>query len=76
MQVKEISNVRYGLQMPKPISGGCGQDKAADTFCIIQAGTRYPLKSPKWITSAGACNGHAAVFYCVESLEVISCSHR
>lgn len=39
MQVKDISNMRYGLQMSKPIIGG--QDKTADTFCVIQAGTRF-----------------------------------
>lgn len=68
MQVKDISNIRYGLQMPKPISGGCGQDKAADTFCLIQAGTKYLVKSCKWLTSAETCNDPAAGFYCVESL--------
>lgn len=75
MQVKDISNIWYGLQMPKPSSGGCGQDKAEDTFFITQAGSRYLLKSPEQLTSAGTCNDRAAVVYCVESLEVISRIH-
>lgn len=40
VQLRDISNMCYGLQVAKCISGGCSQDKAADTFCIIQAGTR------------------------------------
>lgn len=35
MQVKDISNIWYGLQMPKAISGGCDPDRAADAFCVI-----------------------------------------
>ena len=79
MQVKDISNVRYGLQMPKPISGGYGQDRAADTFSVIQAGTRYLLMSPRQLTSAGTSNDQAAALYCLSksflavTADVMSC---
>lgn len=34
MQVKNVSNMRYGPWMLKSVSGGCVQDKASGTFCI------------------------------------------
>lgn len=35
MQVEDVSNIQYGPQMFKSVSGGCAQDKAAGTFCIV-----------------------------------------
>lgn len=44
MQVKDISNIWGDLQVPQPISGGWGQDRAEDTSFVIQAGTKFPCQ--------------------------------